>query len=221
MHNLTDGQRAALLSAARRDDGAANLAKILKGAAAARVGKALIAQKLMREVKTKAGMPVWRRDGEGRTFCLVISSTGRKAVGVFKEPAKALDPAPGKAASIECVVVGPGKGANPEKASVPGTGERAKASSATPSQRAGTKKALLIEMLSSSAGTSIDALVSATGWLPHTTRAALTGLRHAGHCIERSKGEDGVSAYRLIRAPAVQGSGSAAMKGKAAAAARV
>ena len=202
------------------------LPEILKGAAAARVGKALIAQKLMREAKTKAGMPVWRRDGEGRTFSLVISSAGRKAVGVFKQPAKAVEPAPGKAdlpgsAPIECGVVGPGKGASPEKVSVPRTGERAPASSATPSQRAGTKKALVIEMLSGSAGASIDALVSATGWLPHTTRAALTGLRHAGHCIERSKGEDGVSVYRLIRAPAVQGSGSAAMKGKAAAAARV
>ena len=100
MHKLTDSQRAALLNAAQRDDGAANLAEILKGAAAARVGKTLIGQRLMREAKTKAGMPVWRRDGKGRTFCLVISSTGRKAVGVFKEPAKALDPAPGKAASI-------------------------------------------------------------------------------------------------------------------------
>ena len=64
----------------------------------------------------------------------------------------------------------------------------------------GTKKALLIEMLSGPAGASIDALMDATGWLPHTTRAALTGLRHAGYAIERSKRDDGVSVYRLLHA---------------------
>ena len=54
-------------------------------------------------------------------------------------------------------------------------------------------------MLSGSAGASIDALMGATGWLPHTARAALTGLRHAGYSIERFKRDDGVSVYRLLR----------------------
>ena len=55
-------------------------------------------------------------------------------------------------------------------------------------------------MLSGAAGASIDALMGATGWLPHTTRAALTGLRHVGYSIERSKRDDGISVYRLLRA---------------------
>lgn len=38
-------------------------------------------------------------------------------------------------------------------------------------------------------------LVAATGWQPHTTRAALTGLRKKGHNITSEK-VDGVRRYR-------------------------
>ncbi len=225
MQKLSDGQRAALLNAARRDDGVANLAEILKGAAAARVGTALIARKLMREVKTKAGMPVWRRDGEGRAFSLVISTAGRKAVGAINQATEALGRANSKSdlsgsATSENAVVDSGKGSSRRKTSAPRASQQIQASSPTPNQRAGTKKALLVELLTNRDGTSIDALVCATGWLPHTTRAALTGLRHAGHCIERTKLENGGSLYRLIRAPAVPDGGSVTMKGNGAAAAR-
>ena len=33
--------------------------------------------------------------------------------------------------------------------------------------------------------------VAATGWLPHTTRAALTRLRQAGHVLYKTTGESG------------------------------
>lgn len=40
-------------------------------------------------------------------------------------------------------------------------------------------------------GATLAELMTATGWLAHSTRAALTGLRKKGHAIERSKrGED-------------------------------
>jgi hypothetical protein len=39
-------------------------------------------------------------------------------------------------------------------------------------------------MLSSHGGATLNALVKATGWLPHTTRAALTGLRK--HALSES-----------------------------------
>ena len=56
---------------------------------------------------------------------------------------------------------------------------------------AGSKLAKVIAMLGAKAGTTIDALVKATDWLPHTTRAALTGLRKRGYAIakERTKVE--------------------------------
>ena len=49
-------------------------------------------------------------------------------------------------------------------------------------------------------GATIDQLTGATGWLPHTTRAALTGLRQKGHAITRSKRESGETVYRLASA---------------------
>jgi hypothetical protein len=48
-------------------------------------------------------------------------------------------------------------------------------------------------------GATLDELVTATGWLPHTTRAALTGLKKKGHVITRSK-TDGVSRYTVSEA---------------------
>ena len=69
--------------------------------------------------------------------------------------------------------------------------------------RAGTKQALVMEMLSAGKGATLDALVEATGWLPHTTRAALTGLRKRGFSIERTRENGSASVYRIVAAPAV------------------
>ena len=41
--------------------------------------------------------------------------------------------------------------------------------------RAGTKQAMLIEMLLSPDGASIEEIVAATGWQPHTVRGAIAG----------------------------------------------
>ncbi|MCZ8104343.1 MAG: DUF3489 domain-containing protein, partial [Burkholderiales bacterium] len=67
---------------------------------------------------------------------------------------------------------------------------------ASPS-RPTTKRALIIAMLSRREGATMDDLVAATGWLPHTTRAALTGLRQKGLCLERSKSEGEPAVYRI------------------------
>lgn len=62
----------------------------------------------------------------------------------------------------------------------------------------------LIAMLRAEQGASIEEISTELGWLPHSTRAALTGLRKAGHDIERLKLDDGPSRYRISssRSPA-------------------
>jgi hypothetical protein len=40
-------------------------------------------------------------------------------------------------------------------------------------------------------------MIAVTGWLPHTTRAALTGLKKKGYAISSDK-VDGVRTYRGI-----------------------
>lgn len=62
--------------------------------------------------------------------------------------------------------------------------------------QASTKQAQVIQLLQRPGGASLAELTSATAWLPHTTRAALTGLRKKGHAIERYQ-DDGVTRYRL------------------------
>ena len=62
--------------------------------------------------------------------------------------------------------------------------------------RGPTKQAIVIGLLQRQEGASLADLVAATGWLPHTTRAALTRLRQAGHVLDRTKGETG-SVYRI------------------------
>jgi hypothetical protein len=55
----------------------------------------------------------------------------------------------------------------------------------------------VIVLLKRGEGATLPELISATGWLPHTTRSALTGLRKKGHSIERSK-RDEVTCYRIV-----------------------
>jgi len=40
-------------------------------------------------------------------------------------------------------------------------------------------------------------MMGATDWLPHTTRAVLTGLRKRGYDIERETVKDKPSVYRI------------------------
>lgn len=60
-----------------------------------------------------------------------------------------------------------------------------------------TKIDKVIALLKSKDGATLDDLTRATGWLPHTARAAMTGLRKKGHTIERTT-VDGVSRYAIV-----------------------
>ena len=66
-------------------------------------------------------------------------------------------------------------------------------------QPTGTKSAAVIAMLGRPEGATLDEMIAATGWLPHTTRAALTGLKQKGHMIVRDKRGE-VTCYRIAAA---------------------
>src|SRR5215210_9568560 len=63
--------------------------------------------------------------------------------------------------------------------------------------REGSKQALVLLLLSRPEGATLPDLIEATGWLPHTTRAALTSLRKRGFAIDRATAEGGQSTYRI------------------------
>jgi hypothetical protein len=64
-----------------------------------------------------------------------------------------------------------------------------------------TKIGKVIALLKREEGATLDEMVKATAWQPHTTRAALTGLKKKGFTIERSQ-RDGGSVYRVSAGPA-------------------
>ncbi len=172
MTKLTDTQLIVLSKAATRDDGAAAVPDRMNRAAAAKVGSSLVSRKLMREIRSKSGMPIWREDEDGRRISLIIMRAGRDAIGIADDAGEAAS-APGA------------ENTNPKPAHEehPRTGD---------APRTGSKQALVVAMLSKDKDVTLGALVEATGWLPHTTRAAMTGLRKRGFAIER-KG----SLYRI------------------------
>jgi len=68
----------------------------------------------------------------------------------------------------------------------------------------GSKLDIVLGLLEGPEGASVARLVEVTGWLPHTTRAALTGLRRRGYAVisEKAKGADrrSLSIYRVAPA---------------------
>ena len=81
----------------------------------------------------------------------------------------------------------------------PSTGTETKPSAEKVSApRRQTKMGGVIARLEREQGATLDEMVKATGWLPHTTRAALTGLKKKGHTIQRDKRGD-VTCYRITK----------------------
>ena len=177
MPKLTDTQLIVLSKASQREDGAAAVPDSMGATAARKAGERLIARKLMREVRAKPGMPVWRKGEYDRPLSLVILKAGRDAIGVADAvPESEPEVVPSKVRPKTRKAVQQNLEAQP---------------------RTGTKQAEVIAMLSKDKGASIDALIKATGWLPHTTRAVLTGLRKRGYVIERFRDEKLGSIYRI------------------------
>jgi len=66
-----------------------------------------------------------------------------------------------------------------------------------------TKSATLRKMLTARSGTTMTRLEAATGWQPHSVRAALSRLRKTGYTIERTapKKIGGEARYRITEVP--------------------
>ena len=189
---LTDTQLVMPSAAAQRNDGCLVVPPNLKYSAARRAADKLIAAGLVKEVKAKTGAPSWRRDEEsGQPYALKLTAAGAKAIAIDESPepnhvddeADSLEKVDDAAATSQ---------QHTAQASPPE--EAIQSASPSPSApRGGTKLTRVIELLQRDHGATIDDLIAATGWLAHTTRAALTGLRKRGYAvaIDRSNKERG------------------------------
>ncbi|ANY19608.1 hypothetical protein A6F68_01089 [Tsuneonella dongtanensis] len=80
------------------------------------------------------------------------------------------------------------------------SGIRAAQNTDKPGKPHGSSKiAAVIALLERPEGATLAEMVEATGWLPHTTRASLTGLKKKGHTITKDK-RDEVTCYRIAKA---------------------
>ena len=194
---LTDTQLVLLCAAAQREDRCLVALPTLKGGAAQKVASKLISAGFVKEVKAKSDDPIWRRDEEsGASYALKLTAAGAKAIAVGdgaefeaageKGAALAGRDQPALPPQMEAKDAPPGEGMEPGPPR-------------PPAPRAGSKLAQVIELLARNDGATIEELIAATGWLAHTTRAALTGLKKKSHVIEKSKRDD-VTCYRIVEA---------------------
>jgi len=168
---LTDTHLVLLSAAAQHPHKLLVRPENLAGSAARKVAAKLIRAGLVEEVTVKPDQPHWLMNDGDDPVGLRITPAGLSAIGIEDETPGAEEDQPWP---------------------VP--------DAAVHQPRPGTKQALIVDLLHREEGASLDDLIAATGWLPHTTRAALTGLRQRGHVLAKSKGEDGRTRYRISAA---------------------
>ena len=210
MAKMTDLQRALLEAAAQRDDGATIAPENMSKGAGSKVGASLVDRKLMPEIRQKGDLPIWRINEDGRKISLVLTRAGRAAISVTEGAGRdraasgSRRRSPKKSTSEVKIRDEGGSIADSAPSGIietatsdpaPASATVAHAPVANAQPRVGSKQALLVEMISKPEGATIDALIDATGWLPHTTRAALTGLRKRGFAIQRVAQQDAPSIY--------------------------
>ena len=212
MSKLIDTQLVLLSNAAQREDRIVVPPGHLKGPAATKVLKPLLRSRFVEEVPAKNGYPIYRRDPDDGPIALRVTDKGLSVIGV--EPQEPISPETTKEAASK---KGPRKSepkqpkAKPksmptarERGSMAKAGGQGSKSGPSPKKAAsqpGAKQALLIEMLQAKRGANIDAIVKATGWLPHTGRAMISGLRKAGFKIEVARPEGQKTIYRIVAGP--------------------
>jgi hypothetical protein len=192
MTKLSDTQAIILSAAAQREDrNILPLPGSLRGGAAAKVVGALLSRGLIAETttdsQTKADAAlnrIWRNDEDGRAILLHITDAGLAAIGI--------EPGGGDSAPM-------GADEAPSAETPQNTPTEPEAAPKARTPRTGTKQAKLIEMLRADGGATIDEMVTALDWRPHTIRGAMAGAlkRKLGLTITSEKVEGRGRAYMI------------------------
>lgn len=165
MSRLSDSQLVILSAACQRPDRCVFPVKSkLKGNAVGNVLKSLLNKGLIEEVRTKSrDDTVWRHDEQSGRMTLVATKSAFAALGI--DPRDEAEDAEAEAADQP-----------PAKVEVePNTRPKAPKSKEPKPPRKDSKQAQLIAMLRRAKGATIDEVVEALKWQPHTVRGAIAG----------------------------------------------
>ena len=173
---LTETQTAILTAGAQRPNKIAMpLPKGLAGAAAKMSVTKMIERGWLQEVAafSDRGEPLWRETGDGHGTTLVVTEAGLLAIG------------------IEPVVVRTMTAIHKHAAEPP--------LPKPPTPRSGTKQAMLISLLQATEGATMEAMITATCWKPHTLRGAMSGAlgKKLGLVVTSAKEGNSARVYRI------------------------
>ena len=152
---LNDTQLVILSSASQREDGFAVLPEGVRAASLKAAVIRLTKLGFLKQVRVKRDQPHWLTDEEDKRIGLKITDAGSAAIGVGDDCKGEEQPAPEPKRRSK-------------KVAEPGLAQRE-----TGAPRRGSKRAQIIALMQGMAGATLNDMVEATGWLPHTTRAAL------------------------------------------------
>lgn len=168
---LSDAQSVILSTACARDDGAVfPVTTTLKGGAVGNVCKSLLKRGLIEEIEATDLNTVYRHDEDRGPVTLRATPLAYATLGITDVPdAQDND--------------------QPEPEATPQPMRR----------RSGTKQEALIAMLRAEGGATIDEIVAALEWQPHTARGAMSGAlkKKLGLTITSEKVEDRGRVYKI------------------------
>ena len=167
---LSDAQAVILSAACAREDGMVfPVTANLKGGAIGNVCKSLLKRGLIEEILASDQTTVWRHDEERGPLTLRATALAYAALGITDDPEEQTN-------------IQPATGAAPQPAR----------------RRSGTKQEALIAMLRTEGGATIEEIVAALEWQPHTARGAMSGAlkKKLGLIITSEKVEGRGRVYR-------------------------
>ena len=201
LNKISDTQRAVLLAAAKRDDRLMIPPANARTPAVNSLTAKLIAAGWVKKVKARNGAPTWRKDAaSGETYALKLTAKGVKAATAMIEATDG-ENAPSVTPAEMKTEVPAGRAARPvgELTPAPDVPDARPSAMQARAPRPTSKLGRILDMLAADAGVTIGELTEATGWLEHSKRAALTGLRHRCYELSLTRNErGGASVYRIV-----------------------